>query len=450
MGGTGVIDHFLEVFTRYIDSGFGLLGGEVAFIATTLIVIDVTLAALFWSWGADDDIIARLVKKTLFVGVFAYIIGNWNNLARIVFESFAGLGLKASGTGFSTADLLRPGRVAQTGLDAGRPLLDSISGLMGYWSFFENFIQIACLFLAWALVLLAFFILAVQLFVTLIEFKLTTLAGFVLIPFGLFGQSAFMAERVLGNVISSGIKVLVLAVIIGIGSTLFAEFTAGFGGASPTIDQAMAIVLAALSLLGLGIFGPGIASGIVSGGPQLSAGAAIGTGLAAGGAAVAAGAAGGLAVRGGAAALSGTAAAARGGAAVAGGAATAYSLGAGGQSGAAGLASGLGGVARAAGSATVSPLRRAATRAADSMRTSYARGAQSAFEATGGASTMGSVGGSAAEASSAPTSEGPPAWARRMKRSQHMSHGVMAAAHAIRSGDSHGGGASVNLSQRDQ
>ena len=44
MGGTGVIDRFLEVFTRYIDSGFGLLQGEVAFIATTLIVIDVPLA----------------------------------------------------------------------------------------------------------------------------------------------------------------------------------------------------------------------------------------------------------------------------------------------------------------------------------------------------------------------------------------------------------------------
>ncbi|MFK9307187.1 type IV secretion system protein, partial [Escherichia coli] len=86
--------------------------------------------------------------------------------------------------------------------------------------FFENFIQIACLLFAWALVLLAFFILAIQLFVTLIEFKLTTLAGFVLIPFGLFGKTAFMAERVLGNVVSSGIKVLVLAVIIGIGSTL--------------------------------------------------------------------------------------------------------------------------------------------------------------------------------------------------------------------------------------
>ena len=150
MGGTGVVDRFLEVFTRYIDSGFGLLGGEVAFIATTLIVIDVTLAALFWTWGEGDDIIARLVKKTLFVGIFAYIIGNWNSLARIVFESFAGLGLKASGTGFTAAELLQPGRVAQVGLDAGEPILQSISDLMGWVAFFENFIQIAVLLFAWA------------------------------------------------------------------------------------------------------------------------------------------------------------------------------------------------------------------------------------------------------------------------------------------------------------
>ena len=450
MEGTGVIDRFLEVFTRYIDSGFGLLSGEVAFIATTLIVIDVTLAALFWAWGVDDDIIARLVKKTLFVGVFAYIIGNWNNLAQIIFESFAGLGLQASGTGFTTADLMRPGRVAQTGLDAGRPLLESISNLMGYISFFENFIQIACLFLAWALVLLAFFILAVQLFVTLIEFKLTTLAGFVLIPFGLFGKSAFMAERVLGNVISSGIKVMVLAVIIGIGSTLFGEFTAGFGGEEPTIDDAMAIVLAALSLLGLGIFGPGIASGIVSGGPQLSAGAAVGTGMAAGGMLIAGGAGAGLAAKGGAAALSGGAAAVRGGAAMAGGASTAYSLASAGQSGAAGVASGLGGVARAGGSAARSPLRRAASDAAGSVKDSFNAGGKAAFEATGGSSTMGSIGGGATEAASAPSADTPPAWARRMKRSQTLSHGAMAVGHAVRSGDAHGGGSSVNLSESDR
>ncbi len=446
MGGSGVIDNFLGVFTSYIDSGFGLLGGEVAFIATTLIVIDVTLAALFWSWGADDDIIARLVKKTLFVGVFAYIIGNWNNLARIVFESFAGLGLQASGTGFTVQDLMRPGRVAQTGLDAARPLLESISNLMGWIAFFENFIQIACLLFAWALVLLAFFILAIQLFITLIEFKLTTLAGFVLIPFGLFGKTAFMAERVLGNVISSGVKVLVLAVIIGIGSTLFSQFTAGFGGATPTIDDAMAVVLAALSLLGLGIFGPGIANGIVSGGPQLGAGAAVGTGIAVGGAALAAGGAAGLTLRGGAATMSGGAAAIRGGAAAAGATSAAYSLGSLGQSGAAGVAGGLGGVARAAGSAAASPLRRAA----ESVKSSFSAGAKVGFGATGGSSSMGTVAGDAGAAASTPTAEGPPAWARRMRRGRAMSHGVTLAAHAIRSGDGHGGGSSINLSESDR
>jgi len=439
MGGTGVIDNFLGVFTAYIDSGFGLLGSEVAFIATTLIVIDVTLAALFWAWGADDDVIARLVKKTLFVGIFAFLISNWNSLAAIVFESFAGLGLLASGTGFTPADLLRPGRVAQTGLDAGRPLLESISSLMGFVAFFENFIQIACLFFAWALVLLAFFLLSVQLFVTLIEFKLTTLAGFVLIPFGLFGKTAFMAERVLGNVVSSGIKVLVLAVIIGIGSTLFGQFTTGFGGATPTIDEAMAIVLAALSLLGLGIFGPGIATGLVSGGPQLGAGAAVGTGVAVGGGAL-------LAARGAGALGAGGLAAGRGGIATAGAASTAYRLGAMGQSGAGGVASGLGGVASATGSAIVSPLRNAAARIAAGARASHAAGTRASFAATGGTSSMGSIGGAAAPTAAA-NPDSPPAWARAIRRNQMMSQGLAAAGHALRAGDSPGGGASVSLSE---
>jgi type IV secretion system protein TrbL len=410
MGGTGVIDRFLEVFTRYIDSGFGLLSGEVAFLATTLAAIDVTLAAIFWSWGADEDIIARLAKKTLFVGVLAYLIGNWNNLARIIFESFSGLGLRASGSSMSAADFLSPGRVAQVGIDAGRPILDSISGLMGYVSFFENFVQIVVLLFAWIVVLLAFFILAIQLFVTLIEFKLTTLAGFVLIPFGLFNKTAFAAERVLGNVISSGVKVLVLAVIVGIGSTLFSQFTAGFGGNQPTIEDAMAMVLAALSLLGLGIFGPGIANGIVSGGPQLGAGAAVGTGLAAGGI-VAAGAAGGaMGIGAAGGALMG---AARGSASVAAGASAAYRGG------------GIAGAVQGGASSTAGSFRRTAGMAASNA----AQAGHSA--ASSGSSSAGA----------------PPAWAARIKRSQTVSHGASAATHAVRAGDHGSGGAAVDLSE---
>src|SRR6266853_1898899 len=249
---TGVIDRFTEVFTRYIDSGFGLLGGEVAFLASTLIVLDVTIAGLFWAWGADENVLAHLIKKTLYVGFFAFLIGNFNGLAKIVFNSFSGLGLKAAGSSLTADQFLQPGRLAQVGIDAGRPLLQAASGLLGYVSFFQNFVQ-----------------------------------SFVLVPFGLFGRTAFLAERVLGNVVASGVKVLVLAVIVGIGTNLFGEFTQGFGGNQPSLDDVLALVLAALSLLGLGMFGPGIATGLTAGAPQLGAGAAVGTAFAAGGLGVA-------------------------------------------------------------------------------------------------------------------------------------------------------------------
>src|SRR5206468_12563490 len=137
---TGVVDRFTEVFTRYIDSGFGLLGGEVAFLASTLIVIDVTLAGLFWAWGADEDVITRLVKKTLYVGFFDFLIGNCNSLAKIIFNSFAGLGLKAAGSALSPDQFLQPGRPAQVGIDAGKPILQAAGQLIGFVSFCENFI----------------------------------------------------------------------------------------------------------------------------------------------------------------------------------------------------------------------------------------------------------------------------------------------------------------------
>src|SRR3546814_8493040 len=115
-------------------------------------------------------------------------------------------------------------------------------------------------------------------------FKLVTLAGFVLVPFGLFGRTAFLADRVLGHVMATGVKVLVLAVIIGIGTMIFDEFVREFGATPPTLEEVGAIALASLTLLGLAIFGPAIAAGLISGGPQLGAGAAVATGLVAGGA----------------------------------------------------------------------------------------------------------------------------------------------------------------------
>jgi len=101
-----VIDRFLDTFSRYIDSGFGLLQPEIAYLSTTLVAIDITLAGLFWAMGGEE-VMPRLVKKILYVGAFAFIIGNWNFLAGVIFKSFAGLGLKASGASLGADQLLQ-------------------------------------------------------------------------------------------------------------------------------------------------------------------------------------------------------------------------------------------------------------------------------------------------------------------------------------------------------
>ncbi|WP_027583746.1 P-type conjugative transfer protein TrbL [Bradyrhizobium sp. Ai1a-2] len=292
MADLSVIDRFTETFSRYIDSGFGLLSGDVSFLSSTLIGIDLTLAGFAWSARGDDQILVTLAKKVLYVGAFAFIIGNFKSLADIIFNSFSSIGLKASGGSLTAADLARPGFVASAGFTAAHPLLEETSQFTGF-DVLTNLPTILILLFCWILIVLAFFVLSIQLFVTLIEFKLTTLASFILVPFALWGKTAFLAEKTLGNVVASGVKVMVLAIIIGIGSTIFGQLSSTL---TRPIDvaSAMSLLLAALSLFGLGIFGPGIAAGLVSGAPQLGAGAAAGTvaGAAAvviGGGAVAAG-----------------------------------------------------------------------------------------------------------------------------------------------------------------
>lgn len=388
-----IIDTFLETFVAYLDSGFGLLKGDVGHLAATLIAIDVTLAALFWVMDEEAHLFARLIRKVLYVGAFAFIITHFSFLAEVIYDSFAGLGLRAGGGGVSAHDLLRPGKLAATGFEAAHPLLEQIADLLGLDTVFGNLLTIVVLLVAWLLVILSFFLLAVQLFICVLEFKLTTLAGFVLVPFALWNKTAFLAERVLGNVVTSGIKVMVMAVIVGIGSGFFDTFISALDGAEPDLMQAMTLVLASLTFLGLGLFGPTVASGLVTGAPQLGAGSVAGTLGAAAGAGMLAGGAIGGAAR----ALAG-----------AGGSLQAISS----------AASKLGGGSGGTGASPPPP-----------PSSSTAQGSATGASASDGAT--------------------PPAWAKKMQAEQRTRARIQMVQAAILAGDQASGSASPNLSQKD-
>jgi type IV secretion system protein TrbL len=256
-------------------------------------------------------------------------------------------------------------------------------------------------------------VLAVQLFIAIIEFKLTTLAGFVLVPFALFGQTAFLAERVLGNVISSGIKLMVLAIVVGIGSSIFGTLIRPT--ADITLTQAASTILGAIAVFGLAIFVPGIAAGLITGAPQLGAGAAVATTAAAGGTVVA----GGM-LASGAARL----------AARASGAAIRAAASLTGTVGAAYQAGGVRGVARATVSA---PAARAVASGTAPVRDAYREGAAQGYRDAGPSS------GPDPDPPGGPRGGGPsgspPAWAQRLARRQRMTQAGMLAAQGVREGD---------------
>lgn len=442
MNDFSAIDGFLATFTRYIDSGFGLISGDITSLAAILITIDVTLAALFWAWGGAD-IIQSLVKKTLYVGAFAFIFGNFARLSQLVFDSFVRLGLTASAAPFGPADLVRPGMVAAEGLGASKPIFDHIGQIApGPVEFFGNLPEVILLVLSGIIVIGAFFVLSIQVFVLVVEFKLTTLAGFILVPFAFWRQTTFLAERVLGNVIASGIKVLVIAMVIGIGSTMFATLRSALDPSDMTITQALAVVLGALTLMGLAIFCPRIAAGLVSGAPQLSAGAAAGTMLGAGAAGVAAGAA---ALAGARLAGRATLGAANGASTSIGGVRTATQLGA--------MRTGLTGPAAAPinaavglGAAAVGGARQAASRIAGHFRARSEAGARAVSSATGGSTIAGStIGSGANQASNAPSQA---SLVNRLRRSQSVREGVLIAAHTVGQGDAGGASEGPNLKER--
>ena len=443
MNDVTIIDQFLNTFAAYIDSGFGLLRGEVAFLTATLIVIDMTIAGLYWAMshatGQGEDVIAKLLRKVLYVGAFAYIINNFNWLASIVFRSFAGLGITATGSAITMENFLQPGRLAKTGLDAGGPIFLQLDDMMGFPEVFLNLDAILVLFLAWLVVVLCFFVLAIQLFITLIEFKLTTLAGFVLVPFALWNKTSFLAEKVLGNVVASGVKVLVLAVIVGIGSGLFTQFQVHPD--EPSLDHALVI-------------GPGIATGLVSGAPQLGAGAMAGAAIGAAGTAVAVGAAAtgvGGAVAAGArmapAAAKLAGAGARAATSAAGSAKSAFQAGsAAAGGGAKGAMAGLGNVAKTGAQAAERGAASRASAAGQRMAAPFRAGWNGAAADGGAASGQGGAGEATAGAATAQKQE-QPAWAKRLHRRQQLTHAATTTAHTLRGGD--GGGSGQGPSLRD-
>ena len=278
----------MTVFSNTVTAGFASLAGPVNGIFGLMIALVVALTGIQWAVSANRDALAGAFSKILLIGAFAYIINDWQGLSETVFAGFMAIGLQAGGGGIGAGDFLNPGAVIETGWGIVKAIGDAPTTVNDPLDVIGNLVDAIIIGISMLGIMIAFAILALQIIVTLLEFKIVTLGGFILLPFGIFSKTSFMAERPLGYVVAAGLKVLALAIIVSGAQTVFAQL---IPSPEPDIYEALTILTAAIILAMLAIFAPNLAAALVSGGPALGAGA-----LSVGGLAV--GAAGGAAIAG--------------------------------------------------------------------------------------------------------------------------------------------------------
>ena len=261
----------MMVFSNTISSGFAALNGPVSSIFGLMIALVVALTGLGWAISPNRDLLASAFAKILLIGFFAYLINDWQGLTETIFSGFLAIGLMAGGGSLSQSEFLNPGAIIETGWQIVKTIGEAPIAAENPADMAGHFIDAIIIGFAMLGIMLSFAILALQIIITLIEFKIVTLGGFILLPFGIFSKTAFMAERPLGYVVSSGLKVLALAMIVSGAHSVFSQLTP-----KPTADiyEALTLLTASMLLAMLAVFAPNMASSLITGGPSLGAGSA--------------------------------------------------------------------------------------------------------------------------------------------------------------------------------
>ena len=167
------------------------------------------------------------------IGIAYWLLVNLSGMATAAYQTFLQWGL-AVGGGATAGLLLTPSGVVDLGFQIAKPLQDSANSLTGIFGIFymrEIFkMDLSAQIITWAFPLVAIALMATQ-----IEYHLAVMLAAILIPFGVFGPTAFLTEFCISWLTGCLLRVLLTAAIIGIGFPLFSTGTLALTpGGDPT------------------------------------------------------------------------------------------------------------------------------------------------------------------------------------------------------------------------
>lgn len=272
----GILTSLLNSFMGAFTNGIGFITGPANWLLGTLIVIDLLLAILLNL--SDGDHMKTLITKILKYGLFIFLVSNYRSVVQVVFDSFQAIGLKAGGDGISNTLLSDPSNISQYGIWVTAPIFDFI-GNLGTIDTIKNLPKISIAGITGLIIMLCFFIIGIQIFVTYLEFYIVGTLSLILIPFGVNKYTSFLGEKAIGALISFGIKLMVLAFVASVAIPLVKQWSIP---ENPSYEQMFCLLLGSLAITFLAWQAPSMAAGLLSGHPTLTAGSAAGFAIAGG------------------------------------------------------------------------------------------------------------------------------------------------------------------------
>ncbi|NLP65501.1 P-type conjugative transfer protein TrbL [Paraburkholderia sacchari] len=251
---------------------------------------------LFWALAAVDfgwttityvldkndlaDMLGSLVRKMMTLCFFFALLKFSNQWIPMIIDSFTQIGQAAGGSASSTT----PDGIVGKGYDLALGAFQAIHDL-GALDAIAVVIPVGALAI---LIFLAFLFVAAQLLVTQIESFICIGAGVILLGFGGSRWTTDMASKYMQYAVATGLKLMVLYLIVGAGQALFGGLTID---PNNLINSCLTNAGSALIYTYLAIQIPAIASAMMSGSPSMTAGGMMGAAITAGAAMAGAGAA---------------------------------------------------------------------------------------------------------------------------------------------------------------
>ncbi len=258
-----ILTDTLNVFLDAFGKGWYNLKPAMNWLIRVFLAIEIVLLGLWWALNGGEQIV-NVMKKILFLGFWLWIVTDFPGLADSFVRSLIQAGKLAGGG--SAPSLFDPSKIIFYGHKTTLPMINAITS--SGWNI-ANGITFGLL---WLSAMLAYFIMAWQIFFTVLEFNLLVGVVGILLPFGFLQQTKFLAEKAIGAVISSGVKLMVLAFIMAVSETILTNLTLPPG--IPRLSDALTVVMISGGIAFLAWNAPNVASGLLSGSPSLSANSA--------------------------------------------------------------------------------------------------------------------------------------------------------------------------------